>query len=258
MGKKNMRYHSQTMIFHIPSTVSKDLFIEYALKIVGERYVHVECKNDRLTLEIQGLRTEVRDVVSKLSAMSNQINNAVDKKGGQYVYDLELLNQFFKPQLRLIFFAKALEIYGYKSSTTATTLSTTANYFDLERVHAKIANAMIKMQSNQHKDIERFFTLLHLISDLEMFEMGDIAVENGLMKFVEGHYQFAVDQGLAYNKMIELLAKPEQRPEIEIPENDEFVLDDFFDGGKIVFMKNGDELDSSPFDIVSESENREE
>ncbi len=253
-----MRYHSQSMVFNIPTTVSKDLFLNYALKIIGDRYVHVESKGDKITLNMQGERGELHTVINRLSMISNQINNAVLDNDGSYIYDNELLSQLFKPQLQLKYFKKAIEIYGFDAKIDENMLITNANYFEIERIHKKAAKAMREMISAQNRDIQRFFSLLYMKSNLDMFEMGNIGLENDILKMVDGKFHFAIDQEIAYKKMQELVDKPELRPTIEVPEGEEINLNDFFEGGKIVFLKNGEELDSSPFDIVKETKNREE
>ena len=104
MGKKKQRFHSQSMVFNVPTTVSKDLFLEYALKLIGDKYVHIESKGDKITLNMTGDRNELRSIVDKLSLVSSQINNAVKGRDGNYLYDQELLGQLFKPHLQLKYF----------------------------------------------------------------------------------------------------------------------------------------------------------
>ena len=79
-----------------------------------------------------------------------------------------------------------------------------------------------------------------------------------MLRLVDGQYQFALNKDLAFDRLRGLLNQPVMHPTIDLPEGEELSLNEFFDGGKIVFLKNGKELDSSPFDIVNKTKDREE
>lgn len=255
---KKRKFRNQTIVFNIPSTVGKDLFLRFAMDIIGDNYVHVESKMNKISLQVQGERSLIAGIVEKLTMVSSQLNDAVVGKKGKYEYHIDLLNKLFQPHLKPIFFEQTIKIYGHDAEFRGKQLVSSADYFELEEIHKKASNAMKIMQSDQDRDIQKLFALLYLDSGMDELGIADIALENNVLRLVDGQYQFAINKDLAFDRLRGLLNQPVMHPTIDLPEGEELSFNDFFDGGKIVFLKNGKELDSSTFDIVNKTKDREE
>ncbi|MCY3411301.1 MAG: DUF2067 family protein [Candidatus Heimdallarchaeota archaeon] len=254
MPRKRIKQSTQTVVFKLYSTVSKDLFLEFAMIYLKNKEFHLENKFEKIIFHIVGDRNEIKPIIEKLSLVEQQLNNAITGRNGTYIYNSELLRKMFQPHMKLSLYSRALSLYGYEVKLFEDALETEADYFTLKGIHNKLVDVLAEMPKTQHRDIQKFFALLVLQSEISYLELGNIAVEHGIMREIDGMYQFAMDQDLAYEKMSELMDKPIKREMIEIQEDEEFTMTDFFDGGKMIFIKNGEELDRSPFDIVDKQE----
>ena len=207
---------------------------------------------------MQGDRPEIAGIVEKLTMISSQLNDAILGKKGVYEYHINMLNKFFQPHLKPSFFQQSIQIYGHDAEFKGKYLISSANYFEIEEIHKKATTAMSIMQSGQDRDIQKLFALIYLVSGLNEFEIADIALENKILRMLDGQYQFAINKELAFEKLNDLVSQPELHPTIDIMEEEEISLNEFFDGGKIVYMKNGEELDSSRSDIANKKKDRAE
>ena len=133
---KKRKYRNQTVVFNIPSTVGKDLFLRFAMEIIGDKYVHVESKMNKISLEFQGERTLVAGIVEKLTMISSQLNDAVVGKRGEYEYHIDLLNKLFQPHLKPSFFEQTIKIYGHDAEFREKQLVSSANYFEIEEIQS--------------------------------------------------------------------------------------------------------------------------
>ncbi|MDH5644847.1 MAG: hypothetical protein OEZ01_02505, partial [Candidatus Heimdallarchaeota archaeon] len=107
------------------------------------------------------------------------------------------------------------------------------------------------------RDIQRFMVLIRLKTNQEFTDIIERASKYQLLADRGSGLQFTSEPEFAIIQYLEMEKDQEESElkQIDLDEDQDELM--VFDGGKIVFMQNGVELDRSPFDILGEDKDKE-
>jgi hypothetical protein len=215
------------------------------MNIIGNIDVVIESRLERLSIQISGSQEQVDRISDRLIILEKQLTNAtIATVHGFYSYESELLFKLFPTQLQLGYLARVLENHGYEVEIeNNNTLVTNAKLLDLREIHELAVTSIQEAPPEQNKDIRRFLSVFAMKLQSSHELIMDLASQEGIISKKQGMYQFAMDSKDAYQKMHSIF---EKAPVVDLPHKvDEPEIDLAglgFDGGKIVFIKNGKEL----------------
>ncbi|MHA2252312.1 MAG: hypothetical protein ACXAD7_18240, partial [Candidatus Kariarchaeaceae archaeon] len=167
----------------------------------------------------------------------------------------ELLAKIFPAQLQLNYLAQAIKTQDYEAFIEdQKKLVTTASLKELHKIHALAIGVLNKAPVSQNKDIRRFLSIYSLGTSNTHDAIAQFALDNKIINEVNQVYHFNMDVYEAYSQMEALLGRRVLDEDEEILESDYpdmSIVDGSFDGGKIVFIKNGEVQNSTIDDLLN-------
>ena len=252
---RRTNYHSRKLVIKPSTNEDRDLFLDLSAPMLSEIDAKVNSSLNRIDFELIGEYEEVDRLISQLRSLENMIYNALHPdKNGKYGYHANLLSKLHSPPVNLDLYASALGVYGYFSESLNEQLVTSASLDVVTETHGKIIPLRKQIEGEFNRDIERF--LIGIALELEskhLDQIVNIAIQEKI--FIENQYgyQFAISPVKGRTVLLELLGIDVTFDDNIDELDSDFSLKDFgFEGGKIVFMKNGQELDENELEFESD------
>ncbi|MDH5403261.1 MAG: DUF2067 family protein [Candidatus Heimdallarchaeota archaeon] len=251
---------SKKIYFNIDSTDTREYFLKYALQLLDKEDFRLDTKLGRLEFQIYGNKSNVEDVIQKLNKLDEQIHmSTIVDNQGFYHHHSSFLMHYLKPEIKLSFYMQALAILNYqvREDSTDNTMITSISLRELVQIHTKLVSLLRSSPKSEHRDIQRFMVLIRLKTNQEFTDIIERASKYQLLADRGSGLQFTSEPEFAIIQYLEMEKDQEESElkQIDLDEDQDELM--VFDGGKIVFMQNGVELDRSPFDILGEDKDKE-
>lgn len=243
------RPYSKTIVVKPDSSYERDLFLGIGMPMLSNIDVKIDTRLNRIELQIIGEYHEVDNLISKLHNLEHDIYNALNPdRDGFYYYHNRILTKLFTPPVNLDLLVSALRVYGYESSTFENELKTEAPIEEFEQIHQQVVDLRRQILDDLNRDIERFVITVAIRTDTDQVDtIIGTAIDLELLQYTDYGLQFAAEPEQAQNQLIEHLGEVISEPvEVDEEDMDNISMEDLlFDGGKVVFMRDGKELDES-------------
>jgi len=245
-------YYTRTLVIKPDSGKARDLFLSIGLPMVNEISVRLDTKPHRIELELIGEYDTVDRLLGKLQHLETAIHTALTPdRDGNFIYHNLILTKVFTPPVNLDLFAQAILVFGYQTVVRENRLVTPASFEEVREIHQRIVELRNQIMDDLNRDIERFVIDLALRLDTtKVTTIIDTALDLEVIKRTDYGYQFATDPEQARAAILdELGVELQEAVEIDEEELDELTMEDLlFDGGKVVFMRDGKEVDDPEFE----------
>ncbi len=260
-NKSKPRVYTKNLHFKIPKSIGKQIFMENATKITKDMNLNIDGSLDKITITLQGDRYKVMTIAESLKKLEAEIINAFSSDtNGYYFYGNEFLRIALKPPLQKDFIFKALELSNEPSELSNHGIKSTATFKKLSDIH-KLIIQIIRQNNHriENSGVYKFLILVQFNTGKTEFQAEKWAIDTGILHIVNGNLEFKIPLSDAYN----ILANEQKDETIKItPPSDkdmlhEIGINEIFEGGKIIFLKNGEELDSSTFESFNKREYRD-
>jgi hypothetical protein len=251
---KQRKKYSKKLSFKLPDTEAKNIFLEIATKMIGEHESIFESSFDKITIDVRGDKLGVDIVINKLRSFENRLSRAtIEDNFGNYSYEHSILAEIFSPPLQLKYFSRAIQAMGFPSKIVKDTIFSPASINELRKVH-KIASQVIKnLLTNENKPIRYFIAVAVIKTGIDPDTLVTMALNSSILHLAKGLMEFRVNQERAYlqmNDLIQEMDKDFKLVSIDHDKDQEFGMKELFQGGKIVFFKDGEEFDGDPLDLI--------
>ncbi|MHA2502322.1 MAG: DUF2067 family protein [Candidatus Kariarchaeaceae archaeon] len=256
---RRSKVHSRKLVIKPASPEDRSLFLELSAPMLNEISAKITSSLNRIEMEIIGEFDQVDRLITQLRGLENMIYTAIHPdKNFQYAYHANLLSKLYSPPVNLDLYASALGVFGHRSETQNEQLVTTATMDIVEDVHDKIVVLRNQIEGQLNRDIERFAICIALELESKAIEqIVEIAFRDEI--FVENEYgqQFGMSPSKARKILLEKMGVEgiEDPDLLDMPTD--FSMKDFgFEGGKLVFLKDGRQLDESELEFEEGTESQ--
>jgi len=243
--------YSRTLVVKTETNEERDLFLQIGLSLLEDINYEIDTRLNRIELDIRGQYDEVDQAIDRLRQLEGSIRNALyPSRDGYYLYHNQILHEVSQPPVNLDLFAAALTVFGFDSIPVDGLLKTEAPLADVIRIHKQIIDLRAPILGEFNRDVERFLIIIALsLPTDDLNPIIDTAIDLGVIQETEYGYQFAVSPQEARKRVVEHLGiELAEQPEAEEGYSDLDLSEFGFDGGKVVFYKDGKEIDPTDID----------
>ncbi|MCH8908142.1 MAG: DUF2067 family protein [Candidatus Heimdallarchaeota archaeon] len=259
-GKRRKgRQYTKGITLFIRDKSPRRFFLQLLDKLIKYQDVTLDVKMERIDLTFTGPRDDVESLLDRIIKLQTHIDLATRlDRNNLYYYESAFLYSLFPVHLPMIFLNRLLSLSGFNSSVDENNnLTSDIEIAPLMDIYQLSVNTIATAPSGQNKDIRHFSSIFGIVTKQDQEQLLNYGSENGVLHKTNGTYQFALDVQDAYEKMSSLVMNVKLKPIINVDKDHdpEDYLNHFkFDGGKIIFTRDGEELEQSPFDTPSETD----
>ena len=246
--------YSRTLVIKPQSNTERDLILELGLPLTEELEVFINTIPGRIELELRGEYNEVDHCLNQLRKLEQDISSALyPDRDGNYRYSADIIAQLCKPPVNLDLFSAGISVFGFASTHLNDSLLSEAPLEDVISIHHRIVSIRDQILGDFNRDIERFFIIIALtINSDELDQIIDTSIKQELIKATEYGYQFTMAQDEARTKLLDILGIDIGDALVFHEDQDMSDIDLGslgFNGGKIVFFKDGKEIEPDDVDV---------
>lgn len=246
--------------FERPYGVKLEDLLELYMHIVGEMDAELDMKIDKITISLEGNRTELEKTVSELQILQGQLIGATTAdENGNYSYEQGLFLHIFKSQIQTQFLTQVIAANNYHSELTeGKTIISNIPLYELKQLQAESYKSINEAPTDQHKDIQKFVSIVSMKTGKLHDEILQLGIANELFTQKDDKLHFANSQEKVMEQIIEIINELSSGTSEEV---DSLVTDDEnlggfgFDGGKIVFVNASER---SPFEDQEKNQEQQE
>lgn len=251
---KERKKYSKKLSFKLPDTEAKNIFLEMASKMIGEYEGIFESSFDKITIDVRGDKLGVDNTINKLRSFEKRLSRATTEDNfGNYSYEHSILAELFSPPLQLKYFSKSIQAMGFQTKIVKDTIISQATIKDLRKVHKKASQIIKNLLTKENKPIRYFIAVAAISTDIDPDTLVTMALNSSILHIANGIMEFKINQERAYlqmNDLIREIDKDFKLISIDYDKEQEFGIKELFQGGKIVFIKDGEEFEGDPLDLI--------
>ena len=251
---KQRKQYSKKFSFKLPDTEAKNIFLEVATKLIGEHESIFDSSLDKITIDIRGDKLGVDNTINKLRSFEKRLSRAtIADNFGNYNYEHSLLAEIFSPPIQLKYFAKSIQAMGFQSKIVRDTIISSATIDDIRKVHKRASQVIKHLLLNENKPIRYFIAVAVISTDIDPDTLVTMALNSSILHIANGLMEFKINQERAYLKMNDLIQEMDRDFRligIDHDKEQEFGIKELFQGGKLVFIKDGEEFEGDPLDLI--------
>lgn len=233
--------------------------MELASQLIGNTETIMESKLNKISMEFRGDKARIDFLINNLQILSNQIKDGTSPDlDGLFRYEKSFLDQVFKPQIQIKVLHQILKLFNYESKLNdeINLIISNAKFEEILNLHKEYFQALHNTLNNQNRDIQKFLSSLFIKYKINQEEIAKLANNIEILGMKDDSYYFKIDSNSAYDIMKEYLDDMgKQKESMTLPDKDDFSINEIFEGGKMVFMKNGKELNDIIYKRDELSEN---
>ncbi len=251
---KQKKKYSKKFSFKLPDTEAKKIFLNTATKLIGEHESIFESSFDKITIDVRGDKLGVDNTINKLRSFEKRLSRAtIADNFGNFSYEHSILAELFSPPLQLKYFSRSIHAMGFQGKIVKDTIISSATISDMRTVHKRASQVINDLLTNENKPIRYFIAVAVISTDIDSDTLVTMALNSSILHIANGLLEFKINQERAYLQMDDLIHEMDKGFKlisIDQDKESEFGMKELFQGGKIVFIKDGDEYEGDPLDLI--------